>query len=92
MKITSGFFRVCILWVLFRLSRKAGRGRVKEDKPLPLSLGVGPYFESARGLLGGTWELKAEYFFLRIGSAVGHDVELTRLKDRRENFLHVFPF
>ena len=45
--------------LFFALSRKAGRGRVKEDKPLPLSVGEGPYFESARGLLGGTWGLKA---------------------------------
>ena len=45
---------------LFRLSRKAGRGRVKEEKPLPLAVGEGPYFESARGLLGGTWGLEAD--------------------------------
>jgi len=37
---------------------KAGRGRVKEDKTLPLAVGEGPYFESARGLLGGTWGTK----------------------------------
>jgi len=60
MKITPGFFLVCIFCGLFfGFSRKAGRGRVKEDKPLPLSVGKGPYFESARGLLGGTWGLKA---------------------------------
>jgi hypothetical protein len=63
MKITSGFFLVCIFCgLLFVLARKAGRGKVKEDKPLPLSVGEGPYFESARGLLGGTWGLKARWF------------------------------
>ena len=45
--------------LFFVLPRKAGRGRGKEEKPLPLSLGEVPYFESARGLLGGTWVLKA---------------------------------
>ena len=54
MKITSGFFLGCIFFrLLFVPPRKAGRGRVKEDKPLPLAVGEGPYFESARGLLGG---------------------------------------
>jgi hypothetical protein len=54
MKITSGFFLVCIFCGLFFVPpRKAGRGRVKEDKPLPLAVGEGPHFESARGLLGG---------------------------------------
>jgi len=42
-----------------RNGEKAGRGRVKEDKTLPLALGEGPHFESARGLLGGTWRLRA---------------------------------
>ena len=57
------------LWVLpslhflwaslsFSQERREGVG-VKEDKPLPLSIGEGPYFESARGLLGRTWGLKA---------------------------------
>jgi hypothetical protein len=56
MKITSGVFLVCIFYGLFFVpSREARRGRVKEDKPLPLSVGEGPYFESARGLLGGAW-------------------------------------
>jgi hypothetical protein len=60
MKITPGFFLVCIFCGLFfALSRKVGRGRVKEDKTLPLAVAEGPYFESARGLLGGTWGLKA---------------------------------
>ena len=92
------FSSLHFLWALFRPLKKAGRGRVKEDKPLPL--GEGPYFESARGLLGGTWGLKAGWSSLRIGSAVGfdlssaegHDMELIRLEDRQEDFLHVFPF
>ena len=41
------------------LSRKAGRVGSRRIKPLPLAVGEGPYFESARGLLGGTWGLKA---------------------------------
>ena len=53
------FSRLHFFRLLFVLPRKAGRGRVKEDKPLPLSIGEGPYFESARGLLGRTWGLKA---------------------------------
>jgi hypothetical protein len=57
------FSSLHFLWTLFVLARKAGRGKVKEDKPLPLSVGVGPYFESARGLLGGTWGLEARWFF-----------------------------
>jgi hypothetical protein len=49
------FFLGCIFCGLLLVpQRKAGRGRVKEDKPLPLAVGEGPYFESARGLLGGT--------------------------------------
>ena len=80
------------MWTLFRPRKKAGRGRVKEDKPLPLSVGESPYFESARSLLGGTWGLKAGLVFLRISSSVGHDIELIRPEDRREDFLHVFPF
>ncbi len=38
--------------------KRAGRGRGKEDKTLPLVIGEGPYFEPARGLLGGTWGVK----------------------------------
>jgi hypothetical protein len=48
------FSRLHFLWAVVVPPRKAGRGRVKEDKPLPLAVGEGPYFESARGLLGGT--------------------------------------
>jgi hypothetical protein len=51
MKITLG--SAFLVGLAFVLSRKAGRGRVKEDKPLPLFVGEGPYFDSARGLLGG---------------------------------------
>jgi hypothetical protein len=63
MKITRGFFLACIFVDFFRPLKEAGRGRVEEDKTLPLSVGVGPYFESARGLLGGIWGLKARWFF-----------------------------
>jgi hypothetical protein len=55
MKIAPGVFLICIFYGLFFVpSRGARRGRVKEDKSLPRSVDEGPYFESARGLLGGT--------------------------------------
>ncbi len=60
-------------------------------KPPSLAVGGGPYFEPARGLLGGTWGMKPGWRFLWIDSAVGHDMELIRLEDRREDFLCLLP-
>jgi hypothetical protein len=58
MKITPGFFLVCIFCGLFFVLARRREGVGSRRINLYPSVGEGPYFESARGLLGRSWELK----------------------------------
>ena len=60
MKITPGFFLVCIFYGLFFiLSRKVGRGRVKKIKLYPSLLVRVPTLSPHAASWVGTWGMKA---------------------------------